>query len=182
MEIPKYQNQLSLSNKIGRLLWLIAYYILFRPFCTRLFRSYRNMILRMFGANIHKTADVHSSVKIWAPWFLTMKEGACIDDNVHLHNVNMVTLEKYATISQESFICPGTHDIRSPKHEMISWPITIGEHAWVAVRAFIGPGVNIGEWAVVGANAAVFKSVDAWAIVGGNPAKQIGIRKIENYV
>lgn len=180
VEIPKYKNQLSLRNKMGRLLWTIVYHILFRPFGTRLFRSYRNMILRAFGANLHKSANVHSSVKIWAPWFLTMKEGATIDDNVHLHNVNMVTLEEYSAISQEAFICPGTHDVTSKKHEMISWPIVIGPHAWVAVRAFIGPGVKVGEGAVVGACAAVFKDVEPWIIVGGNPAKPINKREFKD--
>lgn len=134
----------------------------------------------MFGAKLHSTANVHSSVKIWAPWFLTMKEGATIDDNVHLHNVNMVTLEEYATISQESFICPGTHDISSPRHEMISSPIVVGAHAWVAVRAFIGPGVKIGEGAVVGASASVFKDVEPWSVVGGNPAKFLKKRVIKD--
>ena len=158
MEIPKYKNHLSLGNKIGRVLWTIANYVLFRPFGT----------------------NVHASVRIWAPWFLTMKEGACIDDRVNLYNVNMVTLEEYATISQESFICPGTHDIKSPGHEMISWPIVIGVHAWVAVRAFVGPGVKIGDYAVVGAGAAVFKDVEPWTVVGGNPAKFIKKRIIKD--
>ena len=50
-------------------------------------------------------------------------------------------------------------------------PITIGEQAWVAARAFIAPGVTIGEGAVVGATASVFKDVPPWTIVGGNPAR-----------
>lgn len=158
------------------MLWTIVYTILFRPFGTRLFRSYRNLILRAFGATLHESANVHASVKIWAPWLLTMKEGATIDDYVHLHNVNMVTLEEYATISQEAFICPGTHDITSKRHEMVSRPIVIGPHAWVAVRAFVGPGVSIGEGAVVGACAAVFKNVEPWTVVGGNPAKYLNKR------
>ena len=48
-----------------------------------------------------------------------------------------------------------------------------GENVWVAAECFVGPGVNIGEGAVVGARAAVFKNVDPWTIVGGNPAKFI---------
>lgn len=173
MEIPKFKNELTLKNKIGRLLWNIVYILFFRPFSSRIFRRYRNSILRLFGAKIASTAYVHSSARIWAPWFLTLEEGACIDDRVIVYNVNMVTLKSYATISQEAFICPGTHDIKSPRHEMISWPIIIGSHAWVAVRAFIGPGVTVGDFSVVGASASVFKDVEPWTIVGGNPAKFI---------
>lgn len=180
MEIPKYKNQLTVKNKIGRLLWRIIYILFFRPFPSRLFRTYRNTVLRIFGAKLHKTANVHSTVNIWAPWNLTMKEGATIDDRVNVYNVNIVTLDEYATISQEAFICTATHDINSKHHEMRSWPIIIGRHAWVAVRAFIGPGVNIGDGSVVGACAAVFKDVEPWTVVGGNPAKFIKKRIIRD--
>ena len=179
MFIPKYHNHLSISNKIGRLLWNITWLIFFRPFASRLFRRYRVSILRIFGAKIDKSANVHASARIWAPWLLTMKEGACIDDRVNIYNVNMVTLEEFATISQEAFICPGTHDISKPTHDLTSCPIVLGKHSWVAVRAFIGPGVKIGEYSVVGASAAVFKSVEPWTVVGGNPAKFIKKRILD---
>lgn len=34
-------------------------------------------------------------------------------------------------------------------------------------------GVGLGEGAVVGATASVYKSVEPWNVVGGNPAKVI---------
>jgi putative colanic acid biosynthesis acetyltransferase WcaF len=39
-------------------------------------------------------------------------------------------------------------------------------------------GVTVGEGAVVGARAAVFKDVEPWTVVGGNPAKFIKRRII----
>ena len=62
---------------------------------------------------------------------------------------------------------------------MYTRPITISKFAWVAAEAFVGPGVTIGEGAVVGARAAVFKDVDPWTVVGGNPAKFIKKREIK---
>ena len=50
---------------------------------------------------------------------------------------------------------------------------------WVAAEAFIGMGVIIGEGAVVGARACVFKNVEPWTVVGGNPAKFIKKRIIK---
>ena len=44
--------------------------------------------------------------------------------------------------------------------------------------AFIGMGVTVGEGAVVGARASVFKDVTSWTVVGGNPAKYIKDRII----
>ena len=41
-------------------------------------------------------------------------------------------------------------------------------------------GVEIGEGAVVGATASVYKSVEPWSVVGGNPSKIIKMRKLTN--
>ena len=40
-------------------------------------------------------------------------------------------------------------------------------------------GVEIGEEAIVGATASVFKDVEPWTIVGGNPAKIIKKRELK---
>jgi putative colanic acid biosynthesis acetyltransferase WcaF len=55
-------------------------------------------------------------------------------------------------------------------------PVVIEDQAWVATDAFIGPGVTVGQGAVVGARASVFKAVDPWTVVGGNPARFIKTR------
>ena len=52
-------------------------------------------------------------------------------------------------------------------------PVRICDHAWVASRVVILPGVTIGEGAVVGAGSVVTKDVPPRAIVVGNPAREI---------
>ena len=52
--------------------------------------------------------------------------------------------------------------------------------AWIGSRAYVGMGVEIGEGAVVGATASVYKDVEPWSVVGGNPATIIKKRKIQN--
>ena len=49
-----YKNNLSIKNKMGRLIWNICYWILFRPFPTRLFKPWRRYILKQFGAKVGK--------------------------------------------------------------------------------------------------------------------------------
>jgi putative colanic acid biosynthesis acetyltransferase WcaF len=63
--------------------------------------------------------------------------------------------------------------------ELTNKPIVIGPQAWVAARAFISPGVTVGEGAVVGACAVVTKDVEPWTVVAGNPAKFIKKREIK---
>ncbi len=53
---------------------------------------------------------------------------------------------------------------------LITAPIIIEDQAWVAADVFIGPGVTIGQGAVVGARACVYKNIEPWTVVGGNPA------------
>ncbi len=60
--------------------------------------------------------------------------------------------------------------------------LNILKRAWKPYYCFydIGPGVSIGEGAVVGARAVVVKDVPPWTIVAGNPAKPIKKRMIRD--
>ena len=50
IKLEKYKDSLTLSNKLGRLLWNVCCVILFRPFAGPLFWRWRNVVLRLFGA------------------------------------------------------------------------------------------------------------------------------------
>jgi len=52
-------------------------------------------------------------------------------------------------------------------------PVIIGENAWVAAEAYIGPGVTLGAGAVAGARAVVVRDVSPGAVVVGNPARLV---------
>jgi putative colanic acid biosynthesis acetyltransferase WcaF len=179
--LNKTHLKITLKNKILRSLWNVVYILLFRPFGTKLFNSWRLFILKIFGAKIHWQAGVYSSVKIWAPWNLELHRNAWIGPNVICYNMDKIILGEDATISQYAHLCAASHDLSKINAAIntIIAPIIIGDKAWVATQAFIGMGVTIGEGAVVGARAAVFKDVEPWTIVGGNPAKFIKRREIK---
>jgi putative colanic acid biosynthesis acetyltransferase WcaF len=102
-----------------------------------------------------------------------MGDFSCLSHNVDCYAVDRIRIGAKATVSQYSFLCAAGHDVDSPDMTLITAPIVIMEHAWIAADAFIGPGVTIGEGAVVGARATVFKNVPPWTVVGGNPARVI---------
>jgi putative colanic acid biosynthesis acetyltransferase WcaF len=153
-------------------LWSIVWIMLFRP-SPRPFYAWRRCLLRLFGGKIEQGAHPYPSAKVWAPWNLTMGEGSCLADHVDCYSVDRVTLEPYATVSQYSFLCTAGHDYRVMDMPVITAPIRIGRRAWIAADVFIGPGVSIGERAIVGARASVFRNIDPWTVVGGNPARVI---------
>jgi virginiamycin A acetyltransferase len=49
----------------------------------------------------------------------------------------------------------------------------IGNDVWIGYNATIMPGVQVGDGAIIAANATVTKAVAPYAIVGGNPAREV---------
>ena len=176
----KYKSNFTLKNKLGRLSWRILSVFLFKPFSLKAMRRYRVLVLKCFGAKLAWTSLIHSNVKIWAPWNLEMGEYACLGPNVDCYNQGKITIKDHALVSQKSYLCASSHDIADATHVLFTNPIVIEDQAWVAADAFVGPGVHIGQGAVVGVRAAVFKDVQAWTVVGGNPAKYLKDRILKN--
>lgn len=50
-------------------------------------------------------------------------------------------------------------------------PVAIGNNVWIARRAIILPGVNVGDHSVIGAGSVVTKDVPAKTVYAGTPAK-----------
>lgn len=178
VDLSQYQNKLSRKNQLARLLWKITWLLLARPIPRRLCNGWKLMLLRSFGANVHKKSVVYSSATIYIPWNLVMEEYACLASNVDCYNPAPIRIGAHSTVSQKSYLCSATHNITKSDHPLVLAPITIKDQAWVAADAFIGPGVTVGQGAVVGARAVVFKDVEPWTVVGGNPAQLIKKRII----
>lgn len=122
--------------------------------------------------------NVRSSVKVWAPWNLVMEDLSSMGDGVNVYSMALITLGRRVVVSQGAHLCAGTHDYESKNFQLYSRPITIGAEAWVCAESFLGPGVTIGEGAVVGARAVVTKDMPAWTVCAGNPCKPIKPRVI----
>jgi putative colanic acid biosynthesis acetyltransferase WcaF len=134
---------------------------------------WRCWLLRLFGAKIGASVKVYASARIWAPWNLSIEDGAILGDRVDCYCVAPISIGAGAVISQDSCLCAATHDHRSDAFTLIPKPIVIAARAWVAARAFIGPGVTVGRQSVIGACAVVFRDVPEGVTVVGNPATVI---------
>lgn len=179
-QFEKYKDVIKKEDKMRRLLWNVCCALLFRPFALPIFKKWRLFVLRMFGAKIGKGCAIAASVKIWEPWKLEIGVYTAIGHDAIIYNQAKVILGSKVAISQYAYLCTASHDISSPKHTEFWKPIIIGDRAWVAARAYVSQGVTIGEGAVVGATASVYKDVEPWTVVGGNPAKVIKKRTLIN--
>ena len=165
----------SRGDRVKRLLWSMVEMTLYR--CSfHTWSGWRAFLLRRFGARIGRECTIRRTSRVYYPWKLEMGDMSCLGDAAQVYNLGPVTLGKRATLSQEAYICAGTHDYTQITMPLVTLPITIGDDAWICARAFVGPGVNIGTGGIVAAGAVVVKDVPAWTIVGGNPARPVKAR------
>lgn len=173
-----YRNKLPLIHKLKRLVWNLVWRVLIRPLPRNTGKVWVLFLLRLFGAKIHQTANVYSSVKIYAPWNLEMHEYSCLAPEVDCYNVDKVVVGSHSIVSQKSYLCTASHDITKSDFNLVTKPIILEKQSWVGASSFIGMGVTVGQGAVIGATSSVFKNVERWTVVGGNPAKFLKERKL----
>lgn len=166
----------SKKEYIGRVLWAIVQ-PLFR-FSPRPLFAWRRQLLRIFGAQIGPGVNIYPSARIYIPWNLRVGQQASIGEWVLVYNLGPVSIGEQASVSHRAHLCAGTHDYRDPALPLQRLPIDIGPRAWICADAFVGPGVCVGEGAVVAARAVAVKDVPPWLVVGGNPAQGIKTREM----
>jgi putative colanic acid biosynthesis acetyltransferase WcaF len=160
-----------------RVLWTIVYYTLWQVAWHRIY-FLRAAILKLFGANVTWKMVAFNSTRVLRPWDLKLGNYVTLGPRVRIYNLNRIEIAENTVISQDVYLCGGTHDYTLPSLPLLRKDIIIGNSVWIAAGAFIGPGITIGEGSVVGARSVVLKDVEPWTIVGGNPAKFIKKRKL----
>lgn len=155
-----------------RLAWEWLQRLLIRPSPRRAW-NWRRFWLRRFGAHMAANSQTRPSTTVVHPWLLTVGRYSLVADNVTVYNLGQVTIGDHTVISQDVYLCAGTHDYVQPEFPLRREPITIGSGVWIAAGAFIGPGVTIGDNSVVGARSVVVKDVPPGVIVAGNPAQVV---------
>lgn len=166
----------SLENRIRRQIWNWIWLVLFRP-SPRTFHGWRATLLRLFGARIGRHVHIYPSVRVWAPWNLSIDDHCAVADGSTLYNISPIRLADHVIVSQGSHLCTGSHDYNDPTFQLISAPITLERHVWICAEAFLSPGVTIAEGSVVAPRSVATRSLSQpWTVYGGMPAKPIAQR------
>lgn len=128
--------------------------------------------------NVHPTAYIAG--KVYVSPDLIAHEYAYIGPGTYIPP--KVTIGKYTMLAPNVSILGGDHIFTNPNKPIIfsgrpEMPNThIGEDVWIGANASIMAGINIGNGAIIAANAVVTKDVPSYSIFGGNPAKLIRMR------
>jgi len=171
-----YQSPWPLRVRLAVGLWALVWLLLFRPTPKPLTR-WRLWLLRCFGARVTGRPFVDASTIVKMPWNLDIEDRATVGVRSEIYNLGPIRLRERCTVAQQAYLCAGTHDFSQPNLPLVVGPIEVGADAFVCARAFVLPGVVIGEGAIVGACAVVTKDVDPWTVVAGNPARPVGRRE-----
>ena len=119
----------------------------------------RVKVLRAFGAEIGSGVLIRHDVTIQWPWKLSIGDNTWLGVGVAIANIDEVTIGSDVCISQQAFVCSGSHDLRSPVFEYDNGPVVIENGAWVCARAVVLRGVRVGANSVIAANAVAAQDV-----------------------
>lgn len=122
------------------------------------------------GATVGKQVHVYPTSRVYFPWLLAIGDESAVGEDSLIYNLGQVTIGCRSTISHGAHLCAGSHDHRDPALPLLRPTIVVGNDVWLCTDSFVGPGVKIGDGAVVAARAVAMKDVEPWMIVVGNPA------------
>lgn len=160
----------------GRGAWVEALWLLVQAVmvdCWVPGSRHRVMLLRAFGARIGRGVVIKPYLRVKFPWRLRVGDHVWLGEGVWIDNLGEVEIGHQVCISQGVYLCTGSHDWGAPGFDLVVRPIRISDHAWICARATLGPGVTIGEGAVLALGAVASRNLDPWQIYAGVPARAI---------
>jgi acetyltransferase-like isoleucine patch superfamily enzyme len=84
-----------------------------------------------------------------------------------------VDIGDYTQIAPNVVIVSANHDLYDSRQHVAA-AVKIGKYCWIGAGAKIMPGVELGDWTIVGAGCVVTKSFpEGHCVIGGVPGKMI---------
>jgi putative colanic acid biosynthesis acetyltransferase WcaF len=131
------------------------------------------MLLRLFGATMGPNCHFYPGSKVWAPWNLICADQVTAGDEAEIYNPAPMRFASHVIVSQGAYLCGATHDFNDVRFPLLAYEMSFGRYSWICARACVGPGVNVGEGAVLGLGAVAIRDLEPWGVYGGSPAVKI---------
>lgn len=104
-----------------------------------------------------------------------------VSGHCYFQAINGIHLGRNFLFAPGVKLISSNHDSKNHSQSIASKPIIIGDNVWIGTNVVILPGVEIGNYCVIGAGSIVTKSFKQNnLIIAGNPAKIIRIKNEED--
>lgn len=160
------------------LLWWLVQAIAF-PITLHSHNASRRALLKLFGAKVGKGVIIRPTARFTYPWNVEIGDYSWVGDDVVFYSLDKIRVGCHCVISQESYLCTGSHDTSDPAFGLVIGPITIENGVWVATDCFVGLGVRIGANTLVGARSGVFSDLPPQHICLGTPCRPKQMRTVQ---
>lgn len=166
----------SVSNRARRAIWNVCWLLLYRP-SPRPLHAWRAFLLKCFGAKLGPDCHFYPGSRVWAPWNMHCADHVSAGDGVDIYNPSLIELDSHVILSQNCYLCGATHDYNDPAFPLLSYRMRLEPYSWICAHARVGPGVHVGEGAVLGLGAVAMRDLAPWTVYSGNPAQPVRERK-----
>jgi putative colanic acid biosynthesis acetyltransferase WcaF len=168
----------------GRSRWVEALWLVFaQPLLASRWMvssKFAVFLLRLFGAKVGINFCFKPGVRVKFPWYLSIGDYCWIGEDVWIDNLAPVTVASHVCISQGAYLCTGNHDWSAPNMRLFSKPIRLETGSWIGARSVVGPGVTVGEGAVLSIGSVATRDLEPFGIYAGNPATFIRKRTLRD--
>ena len=136
----------------------------------------RKELMHQMFASVGENVWINQPLTLAVGSTVTIGEGTYINSGLTLIDDYRITIGKGCLFGTNVTLCTTGHPIdpeERAKGGMYSFPIVIGDGAWIGAGAIILPGITIGKYAVIGAGSVVTKDIPDYTVAVGNPCKPL---------
>ena len=140
----------------------------------------RSALMRQMFGSVGENVWINQPLSLTVGTHVSIGAGTWINAGLTLIDDTTITIGKGCLFGTNVTLCTTGHPIDPEKRAegyMYSFPITIGDGAWLGAGVIVLPGVNIGKYAVIGAGSVVTRDIPDYTIAVGNPCRPM--RKID---
>ena len=131
---------------------------------------------KVLGFNRAAYWPVHFSSQIVAPHNVYAGVETCPGymPGCYIQGLGKIYIGDYTQIAANVGLISANHNVYDNRHHIETQPIKIGRYGWIGMNVVILPGVELGDFTIVGAGAVVTKSfAEGYCVIAGNPARII---------
>ena len=157
------------GSTLKKTLWYFTNMFFFKtmlPFPS----SFKNKLLRLFGAKVGQDVVIKPDVNIKYPWFLEVGDDCWIGEGAWIDNLAMVTIGSNVVLSQHAYLLTGSHDYKKETFDLLLGEIVLEEGVWIGAKATVCTSVTCKSHAVLAVGSVATTDLEAYGVYQGNPA------------